>query len=228
MFTVLGDGGAIGIFPEGLSHDAAHLLASSRPARLVSRSAAQRVRGAQITIVPCGLTFINPKRFRSRVLVQYGPPLVIARHRRGREHGRSKSESPVTDEIGHALRRLTVNAPDWDTVRALDIVRRLYQPQEISIEERVELARRFNTYYGEVADDPRVVALMRARPRVPGAPRRAGHHRPRARARSVQARGHRPDLPPPRAGRVLAAAHACRRRRSTCRRSCSRASRAAG
>jgi len=36
----------------------------------------------------------------------------------------------------------------------------LYQPQEISIEERVELSRRFNTYYAQVAADPRVVALM--------------------------------------------------------------------
>jgi len=67
----------------------------------------------------------------------------------------------ATTEIDSALRRLTVNAPDWDTVRALDVVRRLYQPQEISIEERVELARRFNTYYGAVAADPRVIALMK-------------------------------------------------------------------
>ncbi|HEY5949908.1 MAG TPA: hypothetical protein VIV40_30650, partial [Kofleriaceae bacterium] len=66
----------------------------------------------------------------------------------------------LTTEIETALRRLTINAPDWDTVRALDVVRRLYQPQEISIEDRVELARRFNAYYGAVAADPRVLALM--------------------------------------------------------------------
>jgi hypothetical protein len=40
-------------------------------------------------------------------------------------------------------------------------VRRLYQPHEISIEDRVELARRFNTYYGALADHPKVVELMR-------------------------------------------------------------------
>jgi len=45
-------------------------------------------------------------------------------------------------------------------VRALDAVRRLYQPQDISIEERIELARRFNTHYAAVAGDPRVVDLM--------------------------------------------------------------------
>jgi glycerol-3-phosphate O-acyltransferase/dihydroxyacetone phosphate acyltransferase len=58
------------------------------------------------------------------------------------------------------MRRLTINAPDWETVRALDVVRRLYQPREISIEERVELSRRFNQYYGAVAAEPRVIDLM--------------------------------------------------------------------
>ena len=107
-------------------------------------------------ILACGLTFFHPKRFRTRVLVQFGPPLVV-------EPARPNTPDEVrelTSEIENALRRLTINAPDWDTVRALDVVRRLYQPQEISIEDRVELARRFNAYYGAVAADPRVVALM--------------------------------------------------------------------
>jgi glycerol-3-phosphate O-acyltransferase / dihydroxyacetone phosphate acyltransferase len=109
-----------------------------------------------VQVVPCGMTFIHPKRFRSRVLVQFGPPIeVLAERDSGPEPVRA-----LTGEIETALRRLTINAPDWDTVRALDVVRRLYQPQEISIEDRVELARRFNAYYGAAAADPRVVALM--------------------------------------------------------------------
>ena len=153
MFAVLDDGGTIGIFPEGLSHDASQLARlKTGAARLALGSAARA--GAPRVVIPCGLTFIHPKRFRSRVLVQYGPPLAIA-----------ADPSPdavrrVTDEIDQALRRLTINAPDWDTVRALDTVRRLYQPPGISIEQRVELARRFNAHYPAVADDPRVVALM--------------------------------------------------------------------
>jgi glycerol-3-phosphate O-acyltransferase/dihydroxyacetone phosphate acyltransferase len=146
MFDVLRDGGAIGIFPEGLSHDDAHL------ARLKT-GAARLALGSPVpvTIVPCGLTFIHPKRFRSRVLVQYGAPIAPPAGAEVRA---------LTETIGKSLERLTINAPDWDTVRALDVVRRLYQPQEISIEERVELARRFNAYYGAVAADPRVVELM--------------------------------------------------------------------
>jgi 1-acyl-sn-glycerol-3-phosphate acyltransferase len=155
MFDVLGRGDAIGIFPEGLSHDESQLARLKTGAARLALGAAHRT-GRDIAVVPCGLTFIHPKRFRSRVLVQYGPALTVTP---------AIAETPdevrtITDEIGAGLRRLTINAPDWETVRALDVVRRLYQPQEISIEERVELARRFNAYYGAVAADPRVVALM--------------------------------------------------------------------
>lgn len=155
MFGVLGEGGAIGIFPEGLSHDESQLARLKTGAARLALGGVRR-HATPIQIVPCGLTFIHPKRFRSRVLVQYGPPIVVEPTR-----GDSVDEvRALTADIEAALRRLTINAPDWETVRALDVVRRLYQPQEISIEDRVELARRFNAYYGAVAADPRVLALM--------------------------------------------------------------------
>lgn len=155
MFAVLAAGGTIGIFPEGLSHDESQLSKLKTGAARLALGGAAKI-GQPVTIVPCGLTFIHPKRFRSRVLVQFGPPIVI-------EPGREPSPElvrTVTGEIDAALRRLTINAPDWETVRALDVVRRLYQPHEISIEDRVELSRRFNQYYSSVAADPRVLDLM--------------------------------------------------------------------
>ena len=53
----------------------------SRTAKTASERAGPAARLAlgspvPVTIVPCGLTFIHPKRFRSRVLVQYGAPLA--------------------------------------------------------------------------------------------------------------------------------------------------------
>jgi glycerol-3-phosphate O-acyltransferase / dihydroxyacetone phosphate acyltransferase len=156
MFEVLSSGGAIGIFPEGLSHHDSQLARLKTGAARLALGGAHRA-AAPISIVPCGLTFIHPKRFRSRVLVQYGPPIVVAP---APEAPTAAAVRALTSELDGALRRLTVNSPDWDTVRALDSVRRLYQPPEISIGDRVELARRFNTHYGAVAADPRVVALM--------------------------------------------------------------------
>lgn len=156
MFAVLESGGAIGIFPEGLSHDDSQLAKLKTGAARLALGGAHRA-AAPISIVPCGLTFIHPRRFRSRVLVQYGPPIVVS----PQAPPTADAVRALTAELDGALRRLTINAPDWETVRALDIVRRLYQPLEISIGDRVELARRFNTHYGAVAADPRVIELMR-------------------------------------------------------------------
>lgn len=149
MFEVLGAGGTIGIFPEGLSHDASQLARLKTGAARLALGAAAR--GAAVRVIPCGMTFIHPKRFRSRALVQYGPAIEI---------DPGWDARALTDAIEKALRALTVNASDWDTVRVLDGVRRLYQPLDIPLGDRVELARRFNAHYPAVAGDPRVVALL--------------------------------------------------------------------
>lgn len=161
MFEVLGGGGAVGIFPEGLSHDESRLAKLKTGAARLALGSSTRSPQTPVYLVPCGLVFINPKRFRSRVLVQYGTPIAVGEAWRARH-----AEDPVaaakalTEELDASLRALTINAPDWDTVRALDAVRRLYQPIDIPIEDRVELARRFNVHYAGVRDDPRVTGLM--------------------------------------------------------------------
>ena len=161
MFDVLAARGSIGIFPEGLSHDESQLARLKTGAARLALGGAENAPGVPIHIVPCGLVFINPKRFRSRVLVQYGTPIAIdATWRERHAADPVAAAKQLTVAIETALRGLTVNAPDWETVRALDTVRRLYQPLHISIEDRVELARRFNAHYPGVKDDPRVVAMM--------------------------------------------------------------------
>ena len=157
MFDALGAGDAIGIFPEGLSHDASRLARLKTGAARLALGAARR--GAPVVVVPCGLTFIHPKRFRSRVLVQYGPPIAIAPPVADAPEDADLPRA-LTARIDAALRGLTINASDWDTVRALDTVRRLYQPADIGLDDRVELARRFNAHYPAVRDQPRVRAVI--------------------------------------------------------------------
>lgn len=182
MFDTLAAGRAIGIFPEGLSHDASQLARLKTGAARLALGAVER--GTDVTIVPCGLTFIHPRRFRSRALVQYGPPITISAAAPVAETVAESETVPVTepvaesvtepqpepvakdaarvltDRIERGMRGLTVNAVDWDTIRALDAVRRLYQPPAIAIEDRIELARRFNTHYPRVKDRPEVVRTM--------------------------------------------------------------------
>src|SRR5258706_15659913 len=80
MFEILAGRGAIGIFPEGLSHDASQLARLKTGAARLAFTAAAR-QGRTVHLAPCGLTFFHPKRFRSRVLVQYGPTIAVGPER---------------------------------------------------------------------------------------------------------------------------------------------------
>lgn len=161
MYGVLAAGRAVGIFPEGLSHDAAHLARLKTGAARIALGAVEHTPGLTVRIVPTGLTYVRRRRFRSRVLIQFGPPIVV-----GPEDVAAFREGPqaasraLTDRLEAGLRDLTVNAPDWDTLRVLDGVRRLYQPVDVTLEQRTALARRFNAVYPTVADAPEVQALF--------------------------------------------------------------------
>ena len=166
MFAALGRGAAVGIFPEGISHDESRLARLKTGAARIALGAARRHPSHRVRVVPCGLHYVTRQRFRSSVLIQFGAPIEVDADRLAVE----REDPPaavreLTDELESRLLSLTVNADDWETVRVLDGVRRLYQPPRIRLEERIELARRFNTHYPAVRDQPevrRIVQRVRA------------------------------------------------------------------
>lgn len=162
LSQVLAGGGAMGIFPEGLSHDLAQLQKLKTGAARIALDVAHRY-DQPVDVVPVGLTYIHPKRFRSRVVVWYGAPIEVGQEWAER-YARDDRDAvrALTDEIDTALRELTVNAEDWQTARVLDAVRRLYQPPEIELWQRVELARRFNHGYAGVRNVPEVQETVAA------------------------------------------------------------------
>jgi len=159
LHQVLADGRSMGIFPEGISHDDSQLAGMKTGAARIGLGLQAEAPALPLVVIPCGLTYVRRKRWRSRVLVQYGDPIPVAEHLElHREDPRAASRA-LTDRIEAGLRALTVNAEDWDTVRVLDGVRRLYQPPRIPLEHRVELSRRFNEVYPAVREHPEVVVL---------------------------------------------------------------------
>jgi glycerol-3-phosphate O-acyltransferase/dihydroxyacetone phosphate acyltransferase len=115
------------------------------------------------SIVPCGLNYINRHRFRSQALLNFGKPIVIDDAQR--DHFRRDEQEAVvalTERIAKEIRGLTINAPDWRTVRAMQIVRRLYKPgsAKLTTAQYVELTRRFVDGYLQQRDDPEMQALM--------------------------------------------------------------------
>jgi len=160
VFGILGEGRAMGIFPEGLSHDEAQLSKLKTGAARIALGLAAKRKDLTVRVVPVGLVYVHPKKFRSRVLVQFGPPIAIDdAWREAYAKDEKAAVRQLTQDLDRAMRGLTVNAEDWETVRVLDGVRRLYQPNIITLEQRIELTRRFNTVYPTVKDDPTVKAI---------------------------------------------------------------------
>ncbi len=171
MHEVLGRGRAAGIFPEGISHDESQLAPLKTGAARIALGTKANFPDIDVYLVPTGLCYLTRNRFRSSVLIQFGPPIQVEADRPARREATTEGEAgeaddptqaeaaALTAELEAQLRALTINASDWDTARVLDGVRRLYQPADISLESRVELARRFNRLYPDVAHEPEVHAL---------------------------------------------------------------------
>ena len=184
MIELLAGGGAVGIFPEGLSHLDSQLAPLRTGAARIALAVKRRDPTRPVYLVPTGLVYFTRHRFRSSVLIQFGAPIEVSERDLepadrlrangdgdgdGAEAGGGGSGAQdqaarvaaraLTDRIESRLRALTINAGSWDTLWVLDGVRRLYQPEGLSLEERVELARRFNSAYPQVAHHPEVRAL---------------------------------------------------------------------
>ena len=157
LHQVLLDGGAVGIFPEGISHLDSQLAPLKTGAARIALEVARKAGAQPVRIIPTGLVYLTRHRFRSSVLIQFGAPLVVGAA--GGEADERAAARDLTAQIEARLRALTINADSWDTVWVLDGVRRMYQPEGISLEERVELARRFNSVYPQVAHHPDVASL---------------------------------------------------------------------
>lgn len=142
-------GEAIGIFPEGGSHDRAQMLPLKAGVAIMALGALQHDPDLQLVLVPVGLHYFAPHRFRSEAVIHYGSPLsidaeLVAKFARG---GRERREaiSKVLQTVYSALCEVTVNAPDWETLQVVQAASRLYRPQSTAMNsaDRVQLNRRF-------------------------------------------------------------------------------------
>jgi 1-acyl-sn-glycerol-3-phosphate acyltransferase len=165
LFALLREGGACGIFPEGISHASSELAPLKTGAARIALGAARELEGKQtVRIVPCGLTYRRRTRMRGQVLVQYGRPLELsAAHLAAHREDERAAVVSLTAEIEDALRALTINAPDFETLRVLEGVRRLYTAGErLPLDRHAELTRRFMQGWEQHQDEPEVQQLYGA------------------------------------------------------------------
>ena len=111
-------GRAITLFPEGRSHSEPQLAELKTGVARIAIAA--RRRGAQVKIVPVGLTYAEKNRFRSEVLIEIGEPIDVPA-----DEGPEAVQS-LTNRIASGLRKVTLNLERWEDLPLIATAEALY------------------------------------------------------------------------------------------------------
>lgn len=170
VFKRLADGHAVGIFPEGGSHDRTSLLPLKAGVSIMALGAMCE-NGRPVTVVPVGINYFKGHRFRSRVFVDIGVPITPSAEMANKyaAGGKAKREAcnALLEEILAGLRSVTIQAPDFETLQTLRAMRRLYKPSNaiVSAEERFSLMRSAQRVFSfSLRLSHRVLAIVTHRP----------------------------------------------------------------
>lgn len=120
VYECLARGGNLGIFPEGGSHDRTDLLPLKAGVVIMALGAMSANPGLMVKIVPVGLSYFHPHKFRSRAVVEFGAPLEVPRELVGLFEqggdGKRKAMGQMMDIVYDGLKSVTVRVPDYDTL----------------------------------------------------------------------------------------------------------------
>jgi 1-acyl-sn-glycerol-3-phosphate acyltransferase len=164
---LLAGGGAIAIFPEGLSHDREAVLPlKTGCARIVLEAEAQAGFRLSTRIVPVGITFSNRELFRSDALVSFGEPLDPSPHFAAYREGLpGAAVKALTLELEAALQRLTAHIPREEDEELLRRLRGFFSGTSAPTSDRLLIDR---TLLDAIADfrDRHPIEYRRLRRRV--------------------------------------------------------------
>ncbi|ODQ53309.1 hypothetical protein SAICODRAFT_34804 [Saitoella complicata NRRL Y-17804] len=165
VFDRLNEGGCVGIFPEGGSHDRSDLLPLKAGVAIMALGAIAKNPGCDVKIIPCGMNYFHAHKFRSRAVIEFGSPLsvdpeLVEMYKTG---DKREAVKKLLDQIYNALQAVTVLSPDYDTLMVVQAARRLYKPshKKLPLAKVVDLNRRFIAGYTHFKDDPRVQHLRK-------------------------------------------------------------------
>ena len=182
LARAVAEGSFSALFPEGVSHDAPHLMElKTGAARLYYRARELRPEGAEPpVIVPVGLHYDDKHLFRSRALVWFHPPIELPADLDVRPQPDEPDEitkaraRKLTDEIERVLREVVHATEDWSIHQLLHRGRKLIRAERAHLagaepgkprigEVALGFARVRAGYYARLASDPPRVQAARLR-----------------------------------------------------------------
>ncbi len=126
-YRVLERGEAVGIFPEGVTHDDPQLKTVKPGAARMALELEHRHRGKLgLQIVPVGLNLSAKDKYRSEALVNFGEPIRVADFLPGYPESKKECVTDLTAEIEQRIQSLILHIPQLEHARVVDAVKRLY------------------------------------------------------------------------------------------------------
>jgi glycerol-3-phosphate O-acyltransferase / dihydroxyacetone phosphate acyltransferase len=166
VFEDLEDGGCIGIFPEGGSHDRPDLLPLKAGVAIMALGALAADPDCGLKIIPCGMNYFHAHKFRSRAVIEFGHPIEvhpdqIEAYKKG---DRRNAVGSLLETVYQGLVAVTQTSPDYETLMLVQAARRLYNPtgKKLPLPLVVELNRRLVKGYTQYQDDQRIVQLKKS------------------------------------------------------------------
>lgn len=165
VFNHLNRGKVLGIFPEGGLHDRPGLLPLKPGVGIMALGAVSKSEDpdALVNIIPVGLNYFHPHRFRSRVVVEYGKPIRVTKKDAVKYEQNSRDVvNKLIDLITLRLKEVTVTCDDFDTLMVIQAARRLYTSvnrEHIPLPLVVEMNRRLMKGYQKYSHRPDVKHL---------------------------------------------------------------------
>lgn len=154
--ALMARGGAVAIFPEGISHDQPQLqplkTGAARMALATQRLLADAADGSPLRIQPVGLYFEDKATFRSEAVIVWGTPIEVpvVDIDTAAEPGVEATRA-LTEIIATQMRALTPEAPDAGLVARASRVAHLLaaiereerpQPQDLGVARRFHIMQR--------------------------------------------------------------------------------------
>jgi len=163
VFDRLKSGGCVGIFPEGGSHDRTELLPLKAGVAIMALGTLAESPNCGLKIVPVGMNYFHAHKFRSRAVVEFGPPFEVPAKlvEMYQSNRRRDAIGQLLDMVHSSLSAVTVSTPDYDTLMVIQAARRLYNPtgKKLPLPVVVELNRRLAMGYEKYKEDPRIIKL---------------------------------------------------------------------
>lgn len=167
--AALAKGACLGIFPEGGSHDRTDLLPLKAGIAAIALGVSEKY-DKSVPIVPVGLNYFRGHEFRGRCVVEFGSPIYITSDVMDLyQSSRQSAYQAVLQQVTEGMRSVIVTAKDYNELKLIHTVRRLYQRSSTSLttKEKQDLARRFafavrlmHERYGDVFPDD-IMALIK-------------------------------------------------------------------